>query len=86
LGARESNAGDDFHFWWAATRALKLIEPGANSILITIEGLSRVDDEEDAYEAIDVTEYVGGADLAAASEVVVSQLRSGRVPMRRARQ
>lgn len=24
MGAIESNAGDDFHFWWAAARALKL--------------------------------------------------------------
>lgn len=75
MGARESNAGDDFHFWWAATRVLELVQPEADRVLITIEGLSRVDDPVDEYEAIDITEYVGGDDLGSASLVVLSQLK-----------
>lgn len=75
MGARESNAGDDFHFWWAASRALALIEPGTNSQLLTIEGLSRVDDSGEEYAAVDVAEYFGGDDLASADAVVLSQLK-----------
>jgi hypothetical protein len=75
LGAPESNAGDGFHFWWAATRALGLIRPGTESAVVVIEGLSRVDDPDDEYEAVDVAEYLGGDDLDTASLVVLSQLK-----------
>lgn len=75
MGALESNAGDDFHFWWAATRVLALIEPDTEGKLVVVEGLSRVDDPDDEYEAVDVTEYIGGDDLDSASVVVLSQLK-----------
>ena len=45
-GAPESNAGDDFHFWWAASRALMLIKPGTDLRLLTLEGLATVDDPD----------------------------------------
>ena len=60
MGAPESNAGDDFHFWWAATRVLALIEPGTDLRLLTLEGLASVDDPDEAYETVDVGEYFGG--------------------------
>jgi hypothetical protein len=75
LGARESNAGDDFHFWWAASRALGLIEPDAELQLLTIEGLSQVDDPDDEYEAVDVAEYFSGDTFDTSSAVVLSQLK-----------
>jgi hypothetical protein len=75
LGAPESNAGDDFHFWWVATRALALIKPGADTTMVTVEGLSRVDDPDDEYEAVDVAVYSGGGDLGSASSAVMSQLK-----------
>ncbi|MFE7509879.1 hypothetical protein ACFU8I_01370 [Streptomyces sp. NPDC057540] len=75
VGAPESNAGDDFHFWWAANRALALIEPGTELRLVTLEGLSGVDDPDDAYETVDVAEYLGGKDIASASSLVMSQLK-----------
>ena len=75
MGAPESNAGDDFHFWWAATRVLELIKPGADSTVVTVEGLSRVDDPDDHYEAVDVGVYIGGSDFDSASAVVLSQLK-----------
>jgi urease gamma subunit len=75
LGAPESNAGDDFHFWWAATRALELITPGTGSTLVMLEGLGRVDDPDDDYEAVDVGVYHGGDTLAAANAVILSQLK-----------
>ena len=75
MGAPESNAGDDFHFWWAATRALELIMPGTGSTLVMLEGLGRVDDPDDDYEAVDVGVYHGGDILTAANAVVLSQLK-----------
>ncbi|MEV5210878.1 AAA family ATPase [Micromonospora sp. NPDC053740] len=40
-----------------------------------IEGLGRVDDPNDDYEAVDVAEYIGGDNLDTASRVVMSQLK-----------
>jgi hypothetical protein len=73
--ARESNAGDDFHFWWAANRILTLIEPGTDLCLLTMEGLARVDDPDEVYETVDVAEYFGGRDTATARSLVLSQLK-----------
>ncbi|MCO7219246.1 ATP-binding protein [Klenkia sp. PcliD-1-E] len=75
MGAPESNAGDDFHFWWAASRALALIEPGTENRLLVIEGLAPVDDPDDEYEIVDVAEYLGGADFASATTILISQLK-----------
>jgi hypothetical protein len=81
VGAPESNAGDDFHFWWAANRALVLIEPGTDLHLLTMEGLAPVDDPDEAYQAVDVGEYFGGDDVATARALVLSQLKySTRAP------
>jgi hypothetical protein len=75
VGAPESNAGDDFHFWWAASRALKLVEPGTILRRVTLEGLAHVDDPDDEYETVDVAEYLGGDDAASADALVLSQLK-----------
>ncbi|MGY1620640.1 hypothetical protein ACI789_00410 [Geodermatophilus sp. SYSU D00965] len=75
MGAAESNAGDDFHFWWAASRALALIEPGTHSRLLVVEGLSVVDDADDQYETVDLAEYFAGEDFDDATAVVLSQLK-----------
>jgi hypothetical protein len=84
VGAPESNAGDDFHFWWAASRALELIEPATDLRLLTLEGLASVDDPDEAYETVDVGQYFGGTNIEAASALVLSQLKySTRDPDRR---
>jgi hypothetical protein len=75
VGAPESNAGDDFHFWWAASRTLALIDPGTDLRLINLEGLASVDDPDEAYETVDVSEYIGGTDVATARALVLSQLK-----------
>ena len=72
----------DFHFWWAATRALELIKPGADSTLVTLEGLSRIDDADDDYEAVDVGVYFGGDDLDSASDAAHHQLAGPLVVVR----
>ncbi|MGO1053080.1 hypothetical protein [Crossiella sp. CA198] len=75
MGASESNAGDDFHFWWAARRALQLIAPGAHLKRVVVEGLAAVDDPDDQYEIVDVGEYFGGGDFDSADSVILSQLK-----------
>ncbi|MFI5724653.1 AAA family ATPase [Streptomyces cyaneofuscatus] len=75
MGATESNAGDDFHFWWAAGRALELVSPDTELELVTVEGLAVVDDPDEQYETVDVAEYVGGRDVASADRIQLSQLK-----------
>ncbi|MFI9629344.1 hypothetical protein [Streptomyces sp. NPDC052042] len=75
MGATESNAGDDFHFWWTAGRALELVSPGAELELVTVEGLAVVDDPDEQYETVDAAEYFGGRDVASADRIVLSQLK-----------
>ncbi|SNQ50475.1 conserved hypothetical protein [Frankia canadensis] len=75
MGASESNAGDDFHIWWAASRALKLIEPGARLRLVALEGLATVDDPDESYETVDVSEYIGGYRITTADTVILSRLK-----------
>ncbi|MEU1227729.1 ATP-binding protein [Streptomyces sp. NPDC005828] len=75
MGATESNAGDDFHFWWTAGRALELVSPGTELELVTVEGLAVVDDPDEQYETVDVAEYFGGRDVASADRIVLSQLK-----------
>jgi hypothetical protein len=59
----------------AASRALALIKPGTESRLLVVEGLSRVDDPDDEYEAVDVAEYLGGEDFDSATALIISQLK-----------
>ncbi|MBC8091244.1 MAG: hypothetical protein H7Y15_04750 [Pseudonocardia sp.] len=83
LGALASNAGDDFHFWWAAGRTPDLIRPGTVSRLLAVEGFPRIDDPDDQYKVVDVTEYLGGVTFDDATAVLVSQLKySTRHPTR----
>lgn len=88
VGARDSNAGDQFHFLWSARKAMQLIRPGTSLQLLKVEGVTPVDavngrDGQDQFLAADVTEYHGGVDFATAARVVISQLKySVRKPQR----
>ncbi|MBD0840717.1 ATP-binding protein [Streptomyces sp. TRM68416] len=75
MGAPESNAGDEFHFWWAASRALELLNPNSDLCRVSLEGLARVDDPDEKYETVDVAEYYGGSDVRDAHTLVMSQLK-----------
>jgi hypothetical protein len=46
--------------------ALALVAPGTDLRLLTLEGLARVHDPDEAYETVDVAEYFGGRDVASA--------------------
>ncbi|HEY6807075.1 MAG TPA: hypothetical protein VI306_26085 [Pyrinomonadaceae bacterium] len=79
-GARESNAGDDFHILWAARRAVQLLNPqnGLKKVLVeklSTEDESLADGEEDLFLGVDLSEYFGGDTFASAERVDVSQLK-----------
>lgn len=79
-GARESNAGDDFHFIWSAKKALKLLEPNTEFEALCVEGPNIEDsiifeDDENVLLSIDVAEYFGGKKYEDATKVIFSQLK-----------
>ena len=76
-GARESNAGDDFHFLWASRRVVALLDPAVGPTRVRIEGLTELDDPDssDDYLGADLVEYYGGHDFKSSDSVVISQLK-----------
>lgn len=74
---RESRAGDDFHYLWAARRCLALVDPTSDLRLVRVEGPSPTDapDDDDLFLGVDVIEYFGGESADNARSVVVSQLK-----------
>lgn len=79
-GARESNAGDDFHILWAARRTVQLLNPRSNLFRVIMEGVSPSDvkstsDYEDLFLGVDLTEYYGGNDFVTSTSIVTSQLK-----------
>lgn len=79
-GARESNAGDDFHLVWAAKKALALLEPNTNFKALSVEGPSPADAKDFEIDSndllsIDVAEYYGAKTFEEASKVIFSQLK-----------
>ncbi len=79
-GARESNAGDDFHFIWSAKKALQLLEPNTDFEALCVEGPNIeesiiFEDDGNALLSIDVAEYFGGKKYEDATKVIFSQLK-----------
>lgn len=77
-GARESNAGDDFHVLWAARRALRLLDRLSGLQRIAVEGvtpLEEVDSDDEGFLGVDLTEYLGGDSFPEADRVVTTQLK-----------
>lgn len=74
---RESRAGDDFHYLWAARRCLALTDPATGLRLVRLEGPSPIDvpDDDDLFLGIDLIEYFGGESAADASRIVATQLK-----------
>lgn len=60
---RASRDGDRFHYYWAARRALKLLEPGTDLHAVAIEGVPE-DERGAGDEVVDVAEYRGAANAA----------------------
>ena len=78
-GARESHAGHEFHFLWAAHRLVQLLDPRSRLRRVKIEGVGPGDVGKsrrgDEFLAVDLTEYYGGDEFASAAETVVSQVK-----------
>lgn len=77
--ARYSNAGDFFHYRWAARRCLGLLDPRSTLFCITVEGASPVVSSNYKYrtrgETIDVAEYYGDGSIEHATQVSYYQLK-----------
>jgi len=79
-GARESNAGDDFHFVWAARRAVQTLNPKSDLHRLVVEGVSPHDllvlePNGERFLAADLTEYYGGATFTDCDRAVIIQLK-----------
>lgn len=77
-GARESNAGDEFHVLWAARRAVQLLNPSSGLQKVFMEGVSQEDArdiDDELFLGADLSEYYGSGEFETASRVEVSQLK-----------
>jgi hypothetical protein len=78
LGAPASNAGDDFHEWWALRSALRLLHNEENLIAITVEGISLTRKQDQGlreWDSVDCGMYYGGHTVEDATEVIIEQLK-----------
>lgn len=77
-GARGSNAGDDFHEWWALRQSLTLLDPNANLSYLTVEGVSPNDASGttlDTWEGVDCTLYFAVDDADNPERIIIEQLK-----------
>lgn len=77
-GARESGAGDQFHFLWAARRAIELLDSSSGLGRVVLEGFSPaapVSADADLLLGADLVEYYGGDTFESATTIVVTQLK-----------
>lgn len=77
---RASRDGDQFHYLWAARRALRLLAPQSGLVEITIEGPSTSELQpgktlEGGEELIDIAEYYGSTAIDRATLVRYMQLK-----------
>lgn len=71
---RASRDGDRFHYYWAAVRALGLLELDGDLKAIYVEGLPE-DEQADGEEVVDVAEYFGGEDIGTPASTIYSQVK-----------
>lgn len=81
---RASRDGDQFHYLWAARRALQLLTPQSGLVAIAIEGaatdeLSEAEVSEVGEQLIDIAEYYGSTELRSATRVRYLQLKHSTV-------
>lgn len=78
LGARASNAGDDFHELWAARHAIRLLSGEQYLQAITLEGVAAEDEAEapnGTWDAVDCALYFGSERCEQATRIVIEQLK-----------
>ncbi|MDZ7691131.1 MAG: hypothetical protein U5K69_08355 [Balneolaceae bacterium] len=79
-GARESNAGDNFHELWACSKAIELLNPESSLKQLVIEDLSEWDLEDGRNNpylllGVDMAEYYGGKSFKSCERIVISQVK-----------
>lgn len=75
---RASRDGDQFHYLWAARKALLLLNPLSGLHTLTIEGPSKsefIEEVEDGEEIVDVGEYYTSNHFSDASKIIYTQLK-----------
>jgi hypothetical protein len=77
---RASRDGDQFHYLWAARRALQLLDPKSELVAVTIEGASTAEFQTggavgEGEELIDIGEYYRSTELDKATRVRYMQLK-----------
>jgi len=74
---RYSHAGHDFHFLWTARRALKLLHPKSDLLVVSIEGISTEDSskDEEGLLSVDTAEYYGSEKIEDAQKIKYFQLK-----------
>lgn len=77
---RASRDGDQFHYLWAARRALQLLAPQSGLVAITIEGAATTEfpggeQVEVGEQLIDIAEYYGSTELESATRIRYMQLK-----------
>lgn len=77
---RASRDGDQFHYLWAARRALRLLKPQSGLVAVTIEGASTTELQaagtvDAGEELIDIGEYYGSTVIEQATLVRYMQLK-----------
>lgn len=75
FGARASHAGNEFHFRYAARRALRLLDPTSGLTILRVENGEVPPPEGAEFLAIDLSEYYGAGTLTNGSRVVATQLK-----------
>lgn len=71
---RASRDGDRFHYYWAARRALLLLDPSGDLEVVGVEGLP-AGEEVSGEEVIDVAEYYGGHNAETCTRFRYAQLK-----------
>ncbi|WOE31762.1 MULTISPECIES: hypothetical protein [unclassified Acinetobacter] len=75
---RASRDGDQFHYLWAARKALLLLNPLSGLHTLTIEGPSKTEfneEVEEGEEIVDVGEYYTSNHFSNASKIIYTQLK-----------
>jgi hypothetical protein len=79
LDALPSNAGDRYHFVYAARRMLDMLHPRNNLVLIEMENVAKEDlhlaTGPETFLGVDLTEYYGGSKSDTAERIVLVQVK-----------
>jgi hypothetical protein len=78
LGARASNAGDEFHELWATRAAIRLLDRRDDLCGLTVEGVAAIDGsvtDPRVWDGVDCTLYFGGLSADSARHIRIEQLK-----------